>query len=367
MRVGFDARTIEWSGVGTYTRNLLRHFARSEVEIVIFCMDHKKDLVPSAEHFSLVSANISPVSYQGAAFAALVDKQGVDLLHVPSYLAPARLRVPLVATIHDVIPLFYPRSIRNPLARVRYRRQLQRTVHDARYLITVSQISCSALSGYAGVDPERLRVIRNGVSEQFRPVTDAETLAAVRHSYGLPDRFGFWIGEFRPHKNLEFLLRAWPSVVMEYGKPLPLVLAGAQEGDFKKIEREAERKGLAGMVRFPGFIREKDLAAVYSAATVFVFPSLYEGFGLPPLEAMACGTPCVVSNSSSLPEVTGRAAMMFNPTSTEQFVECVVRVLKDHDLRGRLCREGLRQSALFSWAKAAEETLEVYARALSDE
>ena len=341
MRVGFDARTIEWSGVGTYTRNLLRHFARAQVEIVIFCPDHKKDLVPSAEHFSLVSANISPVSYQGAAFASLVDKQGVDLLHVPSHLAPARLRVPLVATIHDVIPLFYPRSIRNPLARVRYRRQLQRTVRDARYIITVSQISCSALSGYAGVDPDRLRVIRNGVSEQFRPVTDEETLAAVRHSYGLPDRFAFWIGEFRPHKNLEFLLRAWPSVIMEYGKALPLVLAGAQEGDFKKIEREAERKGLAGLVQFPGFIRESDLAAVYSAATVFVFPSLYEGFGLPPLEAMACGTPCVVSNSSSLPEVTGRAAMMFNPTSTEQFVECVVRVLKDHELRGQALPRGI--------------------------
>ncbi len=116
---------------------------------------------------------------------------------------------------------------------------------------------------------------------------------------------------------------------------------------------------------FPGFIKEVDLAAVYSAASVFVFPSLYEGFGLPPLEAMACGTPCVVSNSSSLPEVTGRAAMLFNPTSVEQFVECMTRVMEDEDLYEKLRREGLRQSALFSWNKAAAQTLEVYRAALA--
>jgi glycosyltransferase involved in cell wall biosynthesis len=367
VRIGFDARSIDRSGVGTYTRNLLRHLAHAEAEVVVFCMDHKKDLVPESEHFTLVSANMPPWAGPGAAFASLVRDVGVDLIHVPSHLAPFRLDVPLVATIHDVIPLFYPRSVRNPLARMVYRRRLQHTVREARYIITVSQISCSALSGYAGVDPEKVRVIRNGVSEQFRPVTDTDRLDAVRHSYSLPERFALWVGEFRPHKNLEFLLAAWNSIVVEAGEPLPLVLAGAQEEGFEKIKRESERRGLAGLVRFPGFIRETDIAAVYSAATVFVFPSLYEGFGLPPLEAMACGTPCVVSNSSSLPEVTGRAAMMFNPTSVEQFRECVVRVLKDQELRDKLCAEGLRQSALFSWERATQETLEVYRRTLAHE
>ena len=129
--------------------------------------------------------------------------------------------------------------------------------------------------------------------------------------------------------------------------------------------REVARRKVQDCVVFPGFIRESDLAAVYSAAALFVFPSLYEGFGLPPLEAMACGTPCVVSNSSALPEVTGRAAMMFNPTSTEQFVDCVRRVLTETELNGNLRREGLRQSGLFSWEKAAAETLEVYRTVLT--
>jgi glycosyltransferase involved in cell wall biosynthesis len=369
VRIGFDARSIDWSGVGTYTRNLLGHLAQAgaDADIVVFCSDHKKDLVPESERFTLVSANMSPWADRGSSFSSLVRDEGVDLLHVPSHLAPSHLDVPLVATIHDVIPLFYPRSVRNPLERVVYKRRLQRTVREARCIITVSQISCSALSGYAGVDPAKVRVIRNGVSEQFRPVIDRERLDAVRHSYDLPERFALWVGEFRPHKNLEFLLSAWHGVVVEAGEPLPLVLAGAQEGYFQKVKREAERRGLTGLVRFPGFLKEADIAAVYSAATVFIFPSLYEGFGLPPLEAMACGTPCVVSNSSSLPEVTGRAAMMFNPTSVEQLVECVARVLKDQGLREKLRAEGLRQSALFSWERAAEETLEVYKHTLAHE
>lgn len=363
MRVGFDARTIDSSGIGTYSRNLLLEFARTDLEFVVFCQDHKKELVPEADRFSLVSANINPFSRSaGPVFADIVQRAGVDILHVPSHLAPFPLRVPLVATIHDVIPLIYPRSIRNPLARLMYRRQLDRTLAEAGCVITVSSISQSTLHAYAGVDPGRVRVIHNGVSEQFRPVQDPAVLAAVRRRYDLPDRFALWIGEFRPQKNLEFLVQAWPRLTARLSRPIDLVLAGTQEGEFRKIRREVMRRGLDARVRFPGFIRESDLAAVYSAASVFVFPSLYEGFGLPPLEAMACGTPCVVSNSSALPEVTGRAAMMFNPTSTEQLIDCVVRVLEDPDLNGRLRREGLKQSALFSWEKAARETLEVYAR-----
>jgi glycosyltransferase involved in cell wall biosynthesis len=265
-----------------------------------------------------------------------------------------------VATVHDVIPLISPRSVRNPMARARYRRQLDRTLAEARCIITVSNISRSTLAAYAGVDLARVRVIHNGVSERFAPVVDEAALEAVRRRYGLPEIFALWIGDFLPHKNLEFLVTAWGHVLSSLPEAPVLVLAGAQKGEYRKIMREVTRRRLEGHVVFPGFIRDDDLVAVYSAARLFVFPSLYEGFGLPPLEAMACGTPCVVSNSSSLPEVTGRAAMMFNPTSFEQFVECVERVLRDGDLDGKLRREGLRQARLFSWERAAAETIEVY-------
>ena len=365
MRIGFDARAIQHRGIGTYSRNLLRHFATCGHEFVIFCQDEEKEALPSADTFTFVSANMNPPSPSSrAAFKNLVEQSRVDLMHVPSVWAPTGLKMPLVATIHDVVPLIYPRSIHNPYLRMRYKRQLDRTLAEARFLITVSQISLSALSAYAGVDPFRVRVIHNGVSEQFHPVEDEAELAAVRRLYSLPERFAFWVGDFRAEKNLDLLVRAGTLLPKRLDEPLPLVLAGSQALDYRRIKKEVERLGLKDRVAFPGFIRDSDLAAVYSAATVFVFPSLYEGFGLPPLEAMACGTPCVVSNSSSLPEVTGRAAMLFNPTSPEQLVEAVSRVLTDRVLYESLRREGLQQSALFSWAKAAEETLNVYESAL---
>jgi glycosyltransferase involved in cell wall biosynthesis len=371
LRIGFDARTIDWSGIGTYSRNLLQQFSRvevtgDEVEFVVFCPDQKRESIPSGDSFSLVSTNVDPLSHSGrGVFARLVEETRVDLLHVPSHYAPVPVETPFVATIHDVIPLIYPRTVRNPVARTRYRRQLDRTLDAARCIITVSQISLSTLTAFAGVASGRVRVIHNGVSSQFRPVDDAAELAAVRRRYNLPDRFALWIGDFRPNKNLEFLIAGWAAVQEELGEPFVLVMAGAQEGEFRKIVRETGRRKLQDLVVFPGFIREDDLATVYSAATLFVFPSLYEGFGLPPLEAMACGTPCVVSNSSALPEVTGRAAMMFNPTSTEQLVDCVRRVLREPELNANLRREGLRQSALFSWEKAAAQTLDVYRTVLA--
>jgi len=365
VRIGFDARAIHYRGIGTYSRNLLRHFATCGHEFVIFCQDEEKEGLPSADTFTFVSANLDPFAPRSrGAFKNLVEQSRVDLLHVPSAWAPTGLAVPLVATIHDVVPLIYPRSLHNPFLRRRYKHQLNRTLAEARYIITVSQISLSALSAYAGVDPAMVRVIHNGVSEQFHPVRDEAELAAVRHRYSLPERFAFWVGDFRPEKNLDLLVQGWSRLPKRLPEPLPLVLAGSQTGDFRQIKKLVEQKGLKDQVHFPGFIRDSDLAAVYSAATVFVFPSLYEGFGLPPLEAMACGTPCVVSNSSSLPEVTGRAAMLFNPTSPDQFVEAVSRVLTDRLLYESLREEGLDQSALFPWAKSAEETLLVYANAL---
>jgi glycosyltransferase involved in cell wall biosynthesis len=361
VRIGFDARAVRYHGIGTYSRNLLQNYAASPHEFIIFCQDQEKESLQSADSFTFVSANSDPVASGGrAGFRALVESAGVDLLHVPSTWAPTPLRVPLVATIHDVVPLLYPRSLHGPLGRFRYKRQLKQTLEEAVCIITVSQISRSTLSMYAGVEAAKVRVIHNGVSEKFYPVDDAAALDAVRRRYALPARFAVWVGDFRPEKNLIFLVDAWARLLNRLAEPLPLVLAGALAGSYRDVRKEAERRGLHGQVFFPGFIRDSDLPTLYSAATVFVFPSLYEGFGLPPLEAMACGTPCLVSNSSSLPEVTGGAAALFNPTSLDQFVECAHRVLTDEAAYASMRAKGLEQSSRFRWETAAEETLEVY-------
>jgi glycosyltransferase involved in cell wall biosynthesis len=367
MRIGFDARAVRSrKGIGTYSRNLLKCFADSGIEVVVFCQDDEKHTIPSADSFTLVSANTEPTAAHGrSAFRALVRESKVDLLHVPSPWAPTPLPVPMVSTMHDVSGFLYPRGM--PLTvRMRYKRQLSKTLEESRRVITVSQILFSTLSIYARVDPAKVRVIHNGVSERYAPQTDEAILQAVRHRYSLPDRFAFWAGDFRPEKNVSFLIQAWAKLQKRLADTPTLVLAGAQKLEYRKLRDEVAKRGLEGRVLFPGFIGDEDLPAVYSAATVFVFPSLAEGFGLPPLEAMACGTPCVVSNSASLPEVTGSAALLFNPTSLDGFEDCVTRVLTDPDLHANLRGAGLRQAARFRWSRAAEETLEVYRSALGE-
>lgn len=367
MRIGFDARAVRYrKGIGTYACNLLQQFADSGVEVVVFCQDEEKHTIPPADNLTLVSANMDPVASHGrGAFRALVKESKVDLLHVPSPWAPTPLPVPLVSTMHDVTPFLYPRSV--PLSlRMRYKRQLGQTLEESRRVITVSQILSSTLSIYARVDPAKVRVIHNGVSDRFAPQTDKGILRAARHRYSLPERFAFWAGDFRPEKNLPFLIEAWSRLQKSLADPPTLVLAGNQKIEYRRLRREVTKRGLEESVLFPGFIGDDDLPAVYSAATVFVFPSLAEGFGLPPLEAMACGTPCVVSNSSSLPEVTGSAALLFDPTSLEAFEDCMTRVLTQPDLYASLREAGLRQAARFPWSRAADETLDVYRSALGE-
>jgi len=365
MRIGFDAREVRYrKGIGTYSRNLLRQFADSGLEVVVFCEDDQKDTIPRGGSFTLVSANMDPLAPLGrGAFRALVKEAKVDLLHVPSPWAPTPVAVPLVSTMHDVTPFLYPRSMPSAV-RLRYRRQLARTLEESRKVITVSQILFSTLSVYSQVDPAKVRVIHNGVSERFAPQTDTAVLLAARHRYALPERFALWAGDFRPEKNVLFLIEAWSRLQRRLADLPALVLAGAQKIEYRRLRNEVAKRGMGNMILFPGFIGDEDLPTVYSAADVFVFPSLAEGFGLPPLEAMACGTPCVVSNSSSLPEVTGSAALLFDPTSLEAFESCVTRVLTEPELHETLRENGLRQAARVRWSRAAEETLEVYRGAL---
>jgi glycosyltransferase involved in cell wall biosynthesis len=367
MRIGFDARTVPHrGGIGIYSRNLLRQFADLGLEMAVFCEDQEKHSMPLADSFTFVSANMGVTSSRGrGAFRSLVKEAGVDILHVPSVWAPTPLPVPFVATIHDVTRFLY-RSRLPTLQLMRYKRQFGRTLEEARRVITVSQILNSTIGVYASIQPGKVRVIHNGVSPRFVPDIDERTRQAVRRRHSLPERFAFWAGDFRPEKNVSFLLQAWARLRKRIDPP-PLVLAGEKTGEFRKLRDEVKKQGLESRVLFPGFIPDEDMPGVYSEAELFVFPSLYEGFGLPPLEAMACGTPCVVSNSSSLPEVTGSAALLFNPTSLDSFENCLVRVLTQPEVREGLREAGLRRAALFSWKRTAEETLKIYREVLEEQ
>ncbi len=261
-----------------------------------------------------------------SAFRNLVEQSGVDLVHIPSPWAPTPSPVPLVATIHDVTPLLYPRSL-GPTLRMRYKRQLADTVADARqdhHGLADLSVGAERLCGRRPGQGERHT--QRGVGAVLSPGrrVDSQCRPPPLLTSGASSYSGWAISGRR--RICRFLSQAWARLLRRLPDIPPLVLAGSQTGQFQNRARaRLSANDVSDSVLFPGFIRDDDLASLYSAATLFVFPSLYEGFGLPPLEAMACGTPCVVSNSSSLPEVTGSAALLFNPTSLESFEDCVIR------------------------------------------
>jgi alpha-1,3-rhamnosyl/mannosyltransferase len=294
-----------------------------------------------------------------AAWPALLRAARVDLLHVPYFWAPMPLACPLVVTIHDMIfdryPAYMPRRRLAPLYRAVSRAALRR----ARRVIAVSEATRQEIVALAGTPAAKIAVVHEGIDGAFRPVEDGAACAAVRRRYGLPRRYVLALGARRPHKNIGRLLRAFAAVAPE--TPHSLVLAGPRDERFAP-EAEAELAALrrAGRLVETGSVAEGDLPALYAMADLFVQPSIVEGFGLPVLEAMACGCPVLCSNTSSLPEVAGDAALFFDPRSVDGLAWVLRAALAAPDMRAALAARGRARAASFEWGRAAGETLAVY-------
>lgn len=294
-----------------------------------------------------------------------LHKEKVDLLHAMAFAGPVVTPCPFVVTIYDLSFYHYPDAFR-PWNRWYLSLFTALSARRARRVIAISECTKRDVVKLLGVHPDRVDVIYCGVDDTFHPLPAAD-VAQFRRERALPDRFILFLGTLEPRKNVKKLVQAygrWRAA--ESGVP-KLVVAGGKGWYYDKIFAEVERLGLTGEVMFPGYVMQQELPLWYNAADLFVYPSRYEGFGLPVLEAMTCGTPVVTTNVASLPEVAGDAALLVSPDDETQLIDAMRRVSSDVSLRQAMVTKGLAHVSDFTWVRTARQTLDTYDRALGKE
>jgi glycosyltransferase involved in cell wall biosynthesis len=310
---------------------------------------------------SRLPTNRPPVRilWEQALLPWVARNEGLDLLHNTAFVGPLASNCPYVTTVHDLSFLYYPDRFRS--LRRRYLQVFARiSVRRARRVIAVSESTKQDLVTIYGILPAKIDVVHHGVDPSFQPLP-ADQVAAFRQQKGLPDRFVLFVGTLEPRKNVTHLVEAYARLAE---RP-PLVLVGGKGWFYGEIFGRVEALELTDEVHFAGFVPAEDLPLWYNAADLFVYPSVYEGFGLPPLEAMACGTAVITSTASSLPEVVGNAGKLVDPTDTDGLATAMEQVLGDKELQEQMQAAGLVQAGGFSWEKAARQTVDSYRQALN--
>ena len=289
-------------------------------------------------------------------------REGADLLHALGFVSPVAWRGKSVVTVYDLSFLRFP-EVYNRANRMYLSTFTPPSLRRADRVITISEDARRDVVELCGVAPERVTSILLAADERFRPAPP-EAVAAFRRRQGLAERFVLYQGTLQPRKNVETLVRAYALLRSQGSDDHQLVLAGPRGWQYEPIFELTQRLGLEDSVRFPGFVPDDDLPLWYSSAAVFAFPSRYEGFGLPLLEAMACGAPVVSSNASSLPEVVGDAGLMVDPSDVEGLCSALRQILEDEPLRQALSVTGRARARTFSWRRVAAETVQVYREVL---
>jgi glycosyltransferase involved in cell wall biosynthesis len=364
MRIAIDARKLRDYGIGTYVRNLLRELARMEDshEYVVFCReadwDSIEDLGPRFRPL-VETAGAYSIAEQ---FALPIDlrREAVDLFHAPHYVLPPLTRCRSVVTIHDCIHLMFPQYLPTRGAFTYAKWSIRQAAQRATRVMTVSESSKRDILRFVDTEPDKIDVIYNAYDERFAIEPREDAVVRVRERYQLHDEFVLYAGNVKPHKNLERLIDAFHLVRKRGLDHLKLVLIGDEISKYTGLRRAVHHHQLHKYVRFLGYLPEETLAVMYRLAGVFVFPSLYEGFGLPPLEAMASGTPVVTSNVSSLPEVAGDAAVLVDPYDPQAIADGIYRVLTDERLRREMVRKGIARAGQFSWEQSVRRVRAIY-------
>lgn len=373
MRIGIDytAAVRQGGGIGRYARSLVRGLAevggRHCYRLLVAggAAGTANEKWPC--NFRLVSLPLSDywmtVLWQRLRVPLWAElfTGPVDLFHSPDFVLPPICKAKTIVTVHDLSFLRHPECYEAKFCQY-LEQAVPRSVNRADLVLADSQSTRRDLIELLGVEPDRVEVLYLGVEKRFRPIADEVCLEEVRERYELPPRFILSVGTLQPRKNFGRLIEAYSQLLEKTSVEVHLVIAGAKGWLYESLFRRVEELGLEREVIFLGFFADDDLPVLYNLADLFVFPSLYEGFGLPPLEAMACGTPVISSDASSLPEVVGLAAEMVDPLDVGGLGEVIRRVLSDGDLQAEMIGKGLTRAGQFTWSTTVGSLLRTYER-----
>ncbi len=366
MRFGIDARLTyhQRAGIGRYTLFLLDELAKADHENRYTIFQHRKDreplvVAPNFQRKTLYTPVHSRME-QPLLMAELLF-HNLDLIHCTDFIPPLYSSLPSIITVHDLAFLRWPHFLTKDHAT--YYSQIDRGVRHARHIIVPSHSTKNDVIGQLGVPESKISVIYEAADDTFTPLPMEQARAYVQRHYGLEKPYLLCVGTIEPRKNIIGLLQAFHLLTTQYSNhDAQLAIAGGRGWLFDETMEQVDKLGLRGRVRFLDRVSDEALHHLYVAARGHVHPAFYEGFGLPPLEAMACGTPTIVSNTSSLPEVVQDAALLVDPTHPEEIAVAMNRLLADDALHAELRSKGLQRATCFSWRRAAQATLEVYRR-----
>ncbi|MEZ4868703.1 MAG: glycosyltransferase family 1 protein [Caldilineaceae bacterium] len=369
MRIGIDARLIyhQPAGISRYTWHLLRALAQLDQQDEFIVFQHRKHRPPLIEQSNFRRSTLyTPVHHRLEQMLLPLELawHALDLIHSTDFISPLYSPIPAVITVHDLAFLHWPNFLTKDSAA--YYSQIDRAVRHARHIIVPSESTKQDLIGILGVPDKKISVIYEATNPIFAPMPLAEAKAAVQSKFKIAVPYILFVSTIEPRKNVNGLLQAFRHLLDKYNvDDTALVLAGSRGWLYEETMTLVQRLHLEEQTYFVGRVTDEELQELYVGARCHVHPAHYEGFGLPPLEAMACGTPTIVSNVSSLPEVVGDAALLVDPQDPEELAVAMHRLLQDDVLHAELREKGLKRAQCFSWEMAARSTLEVYRKAVN--
>lgn len=369
-RIGIDARKVRDFGIGVYVTNLIHGLARIEStsatpagnEYVLFVRPEDRDFAADLPPNFRCVVERSPV-YSLREIGLMswrISRSRLDLYHATHYVLPAVVPCPTVVTIHDIIHLLYPGFLPNRAASLYAQGMFRHSVARADRIVAVSNNTRNDVLDYFNVDEDKVRVVYNGVEDRFRQSLREDELRAALDEVGVHRPYLLFVGNPKPHKNLDRVIKAYARARSRAGFDAPLVCVGARPGSDFKLERRARQLGIADHIRLLGHVDGEVLPALYQGASLFLYPTLYEGFGLPVVEAMASGVPVITSNTSSLKEIAQGYAELVNPLEVREIARAIERCMGNRSHARQLADRAGERSARFQWEEAAESTLDIY-------